>query len=260
MKKLTKILALVLALALLFSLAACGSSNPDGEREKRAYDRDETKTTEETAVTYPSELTEETAIPTELTEQIENDEIVGTWKYDMQMEKLLDAAQKMDEIPAEFNGMMDVLTVLYDGIVITLVMDLKEDKTCTVSAEEASLQEAAKVIEERLPAFLPDLLTVMTGMTREELEEQLAASGMTVDEFIAVAASQITADQLLASMTPPVRTGTYAYEEDKLTLTYEDGSKVVYTVELNGDELTVSAIEGSASEYPEGILPMVFVR
>ncbi|MBQ6431901.1 MAG: hypothetical protein IJJ99_08525 [Oscillospiraceae bacterium] len=259
MKTITRLLAILLTLALIFSLAACGDSKSSEGREKRG-DEDE-KTTEEVVATEPTEMTEETEATTEATEEIiENSEIVGAWEYEMDMMKVLAAAKDMDAMPEQYAGMMDYMGTLYDGMFITVVMELGEDKTCSITAKEESLKEAAKLLEERLPAVLPELLAATYGITLEELEAQITAAGMTMEDYVAAASSFLDSDTLLKQMTPEEKKGTYVYEDGKLLLTYKDGSQVTYTVELDGDELTVTNIEGKSGEYPEAILPMVFVR
>ncbi len=254
MKKTFRLFAILLALAMLFSMTACGEDGAASEqREKRAYDNSETA-----LVTEATEATENSSEATE--ERKAPEEIVGAWKYDVDMEKLLKLMWEMDDGREEQSGMEEIMTELYDGLFMTVVLDLKEDGTYEFAIGADSLKEIAATISERLPAVFPELFAAMTGMTREELEAQLAESGMTMDDVLAQFSDVFSAETIIKSMETETRTGDYSYEEGALIITNADGKQTKIIVEVSGDTLTISQIEGKEDDIPEGILPVVFVR
>ena len=211
MKKITKLIALVLALALVLSLTACAGKAS----------------------------------------------IVGTWKYTLDFKKLMEASGELSTEGGEDNQeMVDAMVKLFDGLTMVLVMDLKEDKTFTMSTDEASLKAAAEQMKERIP----DLLKTMFG-GEEGLNAMLETSGQTMDEITESFSEQFNMDDMKLEETK----GTYTYEEGKLVLTPEDGEATTMTVELSAKELKVTALDSKdadddMAEALKSVLPMVFTK
>ena len=210
MKKITKLIALVLALALVLSLTACAGKAS----------------------------------------------IVGTWKYNLDFQKLMEASGELSAEGNEDNKeLADAMIKLFEGLNMVLVLDLKEDKSFTLSTDEASLKAAAEKMKERIP----DRLKTMFG-GEEGLNAMLETSGQTMDDITESFAEQFSVDDMKLEATK----GTYTYEEGKLVLTSEDGETETMTVELSAKELKVTGIEGQEeddmAEALKSVLPMVFTK
>ena len=209
MKNITKLIALVLALALVLSLTACSGKAS----------------------------------------------IEGTWKYSLDFKKVMEASGEMpSDGDAEDNKeLVEAMTKLFDGLSMVLVLDLKEDKSFTMSTDEASMKAAVEKMKERIP----DLLKTMFG-GEEGLNAMLEMTGQSMDDLTASFAEQFNPEEMELDAVK----GTYTYEEGKLVLTSEDNNVVTMTVELASKELKVTAIEGEddMSEGLKQVLPMVFTK
>ena len=211
MKKLTKLLALVLALALVFSLTACAGK--------------------------PS--------------------IVGTWKYTMDYNKLMESMSETEGTDAEdedMKGMLDAMNKLFEGLTMVIVLDLKEDNTFTMSTDEASMKAANELIKERMPDFLK-------SMFGEDGLNAMLGEGQTMDDLVNSYAEEFNTDDMEMEETK----GTYTYEDGKLVLTPEGEEAATMTVELSAKELKVTAIDAKEDDEDmmeafSKMLPMVFTK
>lgn len=211
MKKLTKLLALALALALVFSLTACAGK--------------------------PS--------------------IVGTWKYTMDYNKLMESMSETEGTDAEdedMKGMLDAMNKLFEGLTMVIVLDLKEDNTFTMSTDEASMKAANELIKERMPDFLK-------SMFGEDGLNAMLGEGQTMDDLVNNYAEEFNTDDMEMEETK----GTYTYEDGKLVLTPEGEEAATMTVELSAKELKVTAIDAKEDDEDmmeafSKMLPMVFTK
>lgn len=201
-----------------------------------------------------TENNNETETETE-TETEEPVTIVGAWQYNMDFSKLLKAIQEDAATGESRNSLSD----LYDGLSVLLILDFREDGTFLATADEASVAEADRELEEKLNYGLPELIAAMNGMTPEEYEAQLAEGGLTMEDMVAQWKEEVNAENRFEDLLNSAA-GTYTYDGDLLYLTSEDGEAVVYTVELSADELKITAIEGETDATPKSLLPLIFVR
>lgn len=211
MKKLTKLLALVLALALVLSLTACAGK--------------------------PS--------------------IVGTWKYTMDYNKLMESMSEEEGTDAEdedMKGLVDAMNKLFEGLTMVIVLDLKEDNSFTMSTDEASMKAANELIKERMPDFLK-------SMFGEDGLNAMLGEGQTMDDLVNNYAEEFNTDDMEMEETK----GTYTYEDGKLVLTPEGEEAATMTVELSAKELKVTAIDAKEDDEDmmeafSKMLPMVFTK
>jgi len=211
MKKLTKLLALVLALALVFSLTACAGKTS----------------------------------------------IVGTWKYTMDYNKLMESMSETEGTDAEdedMKGLVDAMNKLFEGLTMVIILDLKEDNTFTMSTDEASMKAANELIKERMPDFLK-------SMFGEDGLNAMLGEGQTMDDLVNNYAEEFNTDDMEMEETK----GTYTYEDGKLVLTPEGEEAATMTVELSAKELKVTAIDAKEDDEDmmeafSKMLPMVFTK
>ena len=211
MKKLTKLLALVLALALVFSLTACAGKTS----------------------------------------------IVGTWKYTMDYNKLMESMSETEGTDAEdedMKGMLDAMNKLFEGLTMVIVLDLKEDNSFTMSTDEASMKAANELIKERMPDFLK-------SMFGEDGLNAMLGEGQTMDDLVNNYAEEFNTDDMEMEETK----GTYTYEDGKLVLTPEGEEAATMTVELSAKELKVTAIDVKEDDEDmmeafSKMLPLVFTK
>lgn len=249
MKKLTKILALVLCLAMVLSLGACAKQ----------------------------------ASPA-----------VGSWKCALDMKDLAEkstaaaAEQEQDMTEEQQKAMADVMSQLFEGSSMTVVLDLKEDQNYTMTMDEESVKATLNNMSAKLPELMPQLLAAMFGMSLDDLKESLAEMNMDLDDMMEEMGDEFSAESLLEGMEMDSETGTWRYEEGKLYLTpketasesetgaesteapaetqspagTEAAQEVCMTVEFNGNEMKVTAIDGEDEEMEafKYILPMIFTK
>lgn len=222
MKKITKLFALVLALALVLSLTACASKG-----------------------------------------------IAGSWSYTIDMKKAMESSGEMEDLTdsedaESAKAMAEMFAKIFDGVNMIVVLDLKEDNTFTLHMDEASAKTAAETMKTKMTEMMPELLASMFG-GQEGLNDYLEENNLTMEDMTASMGQMFDTDemvnQLSDSATP---SGTYRYEEGKLTLTTEeDGetSEAVLTVNLDGDTLNVTEINGESDlDGFKSLLPITFNR
>lgn len=225
MKKISAILALVLVLAMVFSLTACAKTSIVGAWK---YTMDFNK----------------------MFEVMESGDSTGETK---------DAQQAAAE-----KALTDTMKKVFEGATMPIILDLKEDNTFVMSGDEAAMKETTKKIADRLPEILPDLIAGMSGMTREEFEAQMKEANMTMDDVMEQYGGMFNAEDMVDDMKVDEVKGTYTFEDGKLVLTPEDKDEKpsTMTVELSAKELKVTAIESEddLGESFKKLLPLVFTK
>ncbi|MBQ6431902.1 MAG: hypothetical protein IJJ99_08530 [Oscillospiraceae bacterium] len=254
MKRITGLLALLLALALVFSMTACGNDGASSEkREKREQDNTETA--------LVTEATETTEAPTEATEELEvPEELVGAWKYTVDMGAAIAVMEDSLEITEESRNLYEFEKKLLDGTGFDVVFEFGEDGAFALTQDKSSLLEFSTAVRARLPEVVPELMTSVFGVAPEELEAQFAATGMTMDEIVAVMEGLFSPRTLLRSMDTEAMHGTFSYEDGVLILRGENGSESRIKAEFTDNMLTFLEIEGKDDEFAEALLPMTFVK
>lgn len=226
MKKITKLLALLLALTLVFSLAACSRQSPVVGAWKYSMD---------------------------LAEMMK---AAGT----------LDAGEDDDGLFSadQLQALPDVYFRMFDGLTMVIVLDLQRNHTYTMEMDEDAGRAAMEALDARLPELVPEMLAVLYDMPVEELPDFLAAYGLTLDDLID--SERFSAEEMLGGMDFEPVCGAYTYEEGKLILTPEDSSDpTVLTVELSPTELKVTAIESRDTDEEDlellvSLLPLIFAK
>lgn len=225
MKKISAILALVLVLAMVFSLTACAKTSIVGAWK---YTMDFNK----------------------MFEVMESGDSTGETK---------DAQQAAAE-----KALTDTMKKVFEGATMPIILDLKEDNTFVMSGDEAAMKETTKKIADRLPEILPDLIAGMSGMTREEFEAKMKEANMTMDDVMEQYGGMFNAEDMVDDMKVDEVKGTYTFEDGKLVLTPEDKDEKpsTMTVELSAKELKVTAIESEddLGESLKKLLPLVFTK
>ena len=180
--------------------------------------------------------------------------IDNTWKYDLDFAKAMSMSGEDEEIPDEFKD-------AFKDITVQVVMDLKADGTYTLGVDEESAKAAVPKMVDAMKAVLPDLLKTMFGEDTD-IDALLAQQNMTMDDVLKQFTEELDADELTEELTKSAEKGTYTFEEGKLTLTPEEGNAVVYTAELSGSKLTITAIEGESdmNEALKAMLPLEFYK
>ena len=177
-----KYFALLLALCMIFALAACSSpkaaQNTDG-------------TANETANETTNETTNETAPET----APEAKTVVGTWEGSI---SIADVAG--EEIPEGYEA--------FKSINLDMVLELKSDNSFSIAIDG----EKAKPAMREAMASIVNTMLEQQGMTPEQFEE---ASGQTVDSLIEEGMAELDFSDLTYS-------GTYTEENGKLLLNRED--------------------------------------
>ena len=236
MKKLTKLLALVLCLALVLSLGACAKQ----------------------------------ASPA-----------LGSWKCTLDLKELSEkataaAAEKQADgegqslTEEQLKNLTDIMGKLYEGCSMTILLDLKEDQSYTLSMDEASIKATVTNMGNKLPELMPELLAAMFGQSLDGLKESLAEMNMSLDDMMKEMGDSLNAEELLKNLTPKAdasedKTGTETTEapvETQASADAEAAQEICMTVEFNGSEMKVTAMDGKSEDLEDfkEILPLIFTK
>ena len=251
MKKLSKLLALLLVLAMMFSLAACASKDKaDTDTETNAPATTEAeKTTPDTTPTVPVP-----AAPT----------VVGVWNYEMNiseaMGKIMEAALGTDELAPDAKLVMKITLDFDDNGKLEMTVDVDED-------------EFAKYVEALCDNMMDYLYAVWEaqGVSKEQADAQIYQQyGMTTEEYVDAVMDESMAQAL--GQFPMVNTMCYKLDEEAgmiYTAKTEAGleeKKEALEYKLEGEKLTIINVmeDGKATENPLAVygldLPWVFEK
>ncbi len=234
MKKFTKILALVLCLAMVFALCACGDSGEKKDGEEKEV------------VKTDSEL------------------FVGTWECKVDVTDQLNA-----ELAYEFADAADYIE--FDAVYCVFTLTLKDDGTyeLSIGMDKSSQKEFESALEEGLYAYLEDALVLeqeQLGMSDEEYEAAyMETYGMTpaelCDETIAQVLDEFDLDDLFGDETE----GNWKAKDGKLFMTDDlddeisDGDYDEYE-DLSEDGFTLVKGFTDGVEDDGDMYPMVFTK
>lgn len=226
--KITKILvALMLAMCMVLSLASCGDDDSSSSKKKKSSSSAVSET--EPAEIDPSEVST-------------GDSLEGTWKYTLDVTKLLEAASEQDAQKAE------IAKGMFAGI---SYMDLYVDLTSYGTYKSYISDELVDKIKDNYI----DTVLQAAGMSEDDFDKYLQQQGMTREQFISTSMGGA----------PFTSTGTYRVDGNKLYRTKdgetEDTSK--YDVfELNGNQLIFTELYSGEEDSMDlsSFLPMVYTR
>ena len=288
MKTMKKLMALLLALAMVFSLAACaegggkadlfGSSEPATTAAKTEPTKKEnTATTEKPATAAPTTEAPTAAPTTEAPSApngddpfaaIDNAEInadlVGTWVYTMDYGKVMESAAGSEEL-AQLGEMGEALISAFSNITMDVVLELRADGSCTFGIDEESARAAVEAMVPALVEVMVPMMASMSGMTEEQFAEALKQQGMTVEQFGEQLAAQMNPEDMVAGIQEATHVGYWRLAGNKLYVVDEgetaDPQKYM-TVQIGSGVLTVTSVPaGDASEEMyKAMLPMEFTR
>lgn len=167
-----KILAMLLAVAMLFAFAACGSSSDDDDDDDKKSNNKKTAAAKE----------------------ISDDDILGKWETSFMLTDFVDAEELANDEGVE-EEYIDMYAALYDGIKLDFVMEFDEDGNFSLYVDD--VDETMKNIVKTLFTNLYNdgLYAAMIGMTQAEFEEAVEAEGEDYDEYIASTIETLMADE-----------------------------------------------------------------
>lgn len=284
MKTFKKMMALMLALAMVCSLAACaeskgktdlfGSSEPATTAAKTEPTTTEVPTTEVPTTAEPT-----TEVPTTEASSEEpngddpfaaisnaeiNADLVGTWVYTMDFGKLMESAAGSEEL-AQLGEMGEALMNAFSNITMDVVLDLRADGSCTFGIDEESARAAVEAMVPALVEVMVPMMASMSGMTEEQFAEALKQQGMTVEQFGESLLAEMNPDEMVAQIKEATREGYWRIADGKLYVVDEGESAdpdQYMTVETGNGVLTVTSVPGAdeTDEMYKAMLPMEFTR
>ncbi len=167
MKKLNKLLALLLALAMVFSLAACSASEDDDDDKKS--DKETTAAAEEKEEEEKEEEEEE--------ELSDEEKIVGEWLYQLDLAEVLN-----EQLGAE----MDESLLPNEAFYMNVIFEFKKNDKLTITMEldDDSMEDYIAALGEAMVEALYDMAE-QEGMSKADLEKQIKdESGLTIEEYV----------------------------------------------------------------------------
>ena len=260
MKKFAKLIALILALVLVLSLAACKKSG-DAETQASAPAADEGK--QGTDANVETNANAETDAPATEAPAAEGD-IVGKWACELSIEDLMQASA--DNTDEQSMGM--VKTLFGDGSII-VNLEFNADGTTIFSMDQESIKALMDNMINNIDAIIPQIVEAQ-GMTQEDFAAALEQQGMTMDQFKEQLTEQLKDEDLLGDLDNTSANGTYKLEGDKLFITAE-GKEIndsqYLVIDLTANTLVIKEVVGIEDlgndmdlEAMEKMLPWTFNR
>lgn len=300
MNTMKKLLALVLALALVCSLAACsdsegtkdpfGASKPATTENKPAQQTTEAKTTEAPETEAPETEAPETEAPatvdtetdatgedtTGASEEPNGDDpfaaigspavdadLVGTWTATIDFDKIMEGST---EELAQLGEMGTALLDAMKGITMDVNFELRADGTVTAGVDEESAKAAMEQVAPALVDAMIPMAIALSGMSEEDFEKALEQQGMTMESYKEQMLQEINPEDLVGSIQDAQTNGQWRFVDGKLYIV-KDGETVdpdnYMTVEVSGDKMTMTEIHGEnldSEEMYKSLLPMEFTR
>ena len=242
---LKRLLCLVMAMAMVFALVACGETTETKEKDKKEKTSDETEVTGEEAEETeeaPEETEEVTEEATE--EETEPEEevnpLVGKWVGEVDMVGALAASFGMTA--KDLEG----LELPYE-----IIMEFDEDGTVTISADANKLADG---LEEVLIVVALAVYAESTGTTIEEVAAALDAEGVTEEQLLEAMGMGEMRDEMIAELNKSM-TGEWELKGDQL---YIDGDKK--TIDLDGDEFTINFADAMGMDEDDVDMEITFKR
>ncbi len=130
-KHIKKITAMVLALMIIVSLAACGGQN----------------------------------------ESASDKSIVGKWNHELVYRDYIDKVYQKNQgsVDPKLQVFCDELYKAFDGFKINVILELKDDGTFTFSPDDESVKAAVEKVKENLKTAIPDAFKAI-GITDEQIK------------------------------------------------------------------------------------------
>ena len=292
MNTMKKLLAFVLALALVCSLAACsdsegtkdpfGASKPATTENKPAQETTAAPTTAAHTTEAPETEAPETEAPDTETDAtgasaepvgegqfaaIGNPEVdsalVGTWTATIDFDKVMEGST--EEI-AQLGEMGEAILVAMKGITMDVNFELRADGSATAGVDEESAKAAMEQLAPALVDAMIPLMVSMSGKTEEEFMQELEKQGMSMDSFKEQLMEQLNPEDLVGSIQESQTNGQWRYVDGKLYIVKE-GETVdpdnYMVVELSGDKMVMTELHGEnldSEEMYKSLLPMEFTR
>ena len=273
MKKLTKLLALMLALALVFSLAACSSKgdakvNPPAPGESTPAESEPSASAKpadsepavpadtEPAETQPVETqpVETQPVETQPVQPAQDDSLVGKWYTTLDMDMLIEMnGESVDE---ETLQMMEMLLDGFSGF--GMYLEFHADGSAKLYMDPDSATVMIEIMLENLPPVLAEAM----GMTLEEMEALLAEQGMTMDDVMEQVAAELDTEELLGSFDEMNMDAYYRYDGSRLFVSdtpnsFDESNYLICGV--SGNVLTFTGVEGDGVDFGSDLPPMPWI-
>ena len=198
------------------------------------------------------------------------DSVVGNWATTLDVSDMLADYVKvgMGEAAGEMADYFDV-----DGLkaIVTYELSLNEDGSCSMRQKEKDPGTLRDTVMDMYAAGAAGLYADTMGMTQAELEEQLAAEGMTWQDYVDAMREQIETTGMVdeametmeASLNMELMSGYYKVDGNRIyMLSEKDGSTSGaewMEYELKGGKLVIVR-ESDAPEELKDLYPIEFDR
>ena len=241
---LKRLLCLVMAMAMVFALVACGETAETKDDDKKEKTSNETEATGEEAgeteeePEETEEATEETEEETEPEEEV--NPLVGKWTTEINMAGALAATFGLTEEDVEGLELPYVITMEFD-----------EDGTVTMTSDANKLADG---LEEMLVVVALYAYAESTGTSVEEVAAALDAEGVTEEDLLKAMGMDEMREEMVAELNK-TETGEWELDGDQL---YIDGDN--RTIDLDGDEFTVNFADAMGMDEDDVDMEVTFVR
>ena len=225
-----KLLALLLVLAMVFTLCACG--NNDGNSDKDDDDKD---------IVQNDDKKED---------EDEEETIVGKWTGEIDLAVILSEVPEFEDLDKEMREL-----VMPDDIGIKITFKFEEDGTASVSGDvKGALEDYVDQVTNNLVDYVEEMLEA-EGVSKKDFED---AYGMSLEDY----ASQMMEEGFEEALEEAEvkmafdSEGEYKLDGDKLYFGEDGEFEEYFKIDLDGDKLTFKNYSGDdkGSEIFSGLV------
>lgn len=209
-----KILALLLALLMVFALCACG--NNDGNSDKDNDDKD---------IVQNDDKKEDE-------DEDEEETIVGKWTGEIDLAVILSEVPEFEDLDKEMREL-----VMPDDIGIKITFKFEEDGTASVSADaKSALEDYVDQVTDNFVDYVEEMLEA-EGVSKKDFED---AYGMSLEDY----ASQMMDEGFEEALEEAEdkmafdSEGEYKLDGNKLYFSEDGEFEDYFKIDLDGDKLT----------------------
>lgn len=164
----------------------------------------------------------------------------GTWKGTLDYTEFI-----KEEIAAGDPTVGQYLN--FEDLTLVLLFEFTEEDL-SLSVDDASKQEFVTKVETALVSMVDAMMADMAAQNDMTVEDLYNGMETTRDEYVDILISEMNMSAMIDEMAEALELGgTYKYDEEKITLYYEDDTYEEMKYAFEGETLTITVTDGETS-------------
>lgn len=164
--------------------------------------------------------------------------LVGKWVGTLDLTSyIIDAMVEEDATMEEY--------LKFENLTFTFVFEFTEDEI-SLCLDKASTTQFIENVEAGITTMVDTMVVDMADEYSMTEEDIYAAMGLTRDEFVQTMLDSMHLDTMISAMSEALElSGTYVYDEENITVYYEDNTYEDMKYTLDGDVLAITVTDGT---------------